>query len=156
MPITCCLSADSNRVGAAPSDNRVLIYQDVDRLLKTPTANGIYTQRCPVCVGQAAMVLGQKDFTTIDPTLKPTRTGLRNPTAVASDGVRLVVADTDSNRVLIWNTIPTQNNQPADVVVGQPDFTTSFAVESALGEIHERPARRVAAEWKAIRRRHAQ
>ena len=72
------------------------------------------------------MVLGQTDFTTIDPTLKPTRTGMRNPTAVASDGVHLIVADTDSNRVLIWNTIPTQNNQPADVVVGQPDFTTNF------------------------------
>jgi uncharacterized protein (TIGR03437 family) len=44
---------------------------------------------------------------------------------VVSDGVRLIVADTDSNRVLIWNTIPTQNNQPADVVVGQPDFTSN-------------------------------
>src|SRR5262249_23663600 len=38
------------------------------------------------------------------------------------------VADTDSNRVLIWNTIPTQNNQPADVVVGQPDFTTNTSL----------------------------
>src|SRR5689334_4423642 len=61
--------ADSNRVGAAPSDNRVLIYQDVQSLLKTPTTEWIYTQRCPVCVGQAAIVLGQPDFTTIDPTL---------------------------------------------------------------------------------------
>jgi uncharacterized protein (TIGR03437 family) len=120
--------ADSNRVGATPSANRVLIFTDVGSALKTPTAEWDYTQRCPVCVGQAAVVLGQKDFTTTDPTLKPTRNGLRNPTAVASDGVRLIVADTDSNRVLIWNTIPTQNNQPADVVVGQPDFTTSTSL----------------------------
>jgi hypothetical protein len=117
--------ADSNRLGAVPTANRVLIFPDVAGVLKTPTDEWSYNQRCPVCVGQATVVVGQKDFATIDPTIRPTRTGLRNPTAVASDGVRLVVADTDSNRVLIWNAIPTQNNQPADIVVGQPDFTTN-------------------------------
>ena len=35
----------------------------------------------------------------------------------------LAVADTDNNRVLIWLTLPRSNNQPADVVVGQADFT---------------------------------
>ena len=35
----------------------------------------------------------------------------------------IAVADTDNNRVLIWSTIPTSNGVPADVVVGQPDFT---------------------------------
>jgi uncharacterized protein (TIGR03437 family) len=120
--------ADSNHIGASPSDNRVLIFNNISDALKDPTAQWDYTQRCPVCVGQANVVLGQTNFTTIDPTLKPTRTGLRNPTAVASDGVHLVVADTDSNRVLIWNTIPTQNNQPADLVLGQPDFTTSTSL----------------------------
>ena len=117
--------ADSNRVGASPSNNRVLIYRNVSDLLPGLTAELGYDTRCPVCVGRADVVLGQKDFDTVDPTLKPTRTGLRNPTAVVSDGVRVIVADTDSNRVLIWNTIPTQNNQPADVVLGQPDFTTA-------------------------------
>jgi len=120
--------ADSNRIGATPTANRVLIFNNVSDVLKTPSDQWDYTQRCPVCVGQANVVLGQTNFTTIDPTLKPTRTGLRNPTAVASDGVRLIVADTDSNRVLIWNTIPTQNNQPADVVLGQPDFTTGTSL----------------------------
>src|SRR6476646_324089 len=40
--------ADSNRVGAPPSANRVLIFPDVGGLLKTPTAEWDYTQRCPV------------------------------------------------------------------------------------------------------------
>ncbi len=31
---------------------------------------------------------------------------------MASDGVRLAVADTDNNRVLIWNSIPVSNNRP--------------------------------------------
>ena len=40
------------------------------------------------------------------------------------DGTHLAVADTSNNRVLIWNTIPTQADQPADVVVGQKDFSS--------------------------------
>jgi hypothetical protein len=44
---------------------------------------------------------------------------------VASDGVHVVVADTNHNRVLIWNRIPTSNDAPADVVVGQPNLTST-------------------------------
>lgn len=51
------------------------------------------------------------------------RSGLNHPRAI-SDGTRLFVADADNHRVLIWNTIPTTNGAPADVVVGQPDFDT--------------------------------
>ncbi len=40
-------------------------------------------------------------------------------------GSKLFVADTQNNRILIWNSIPTKNNQPADLVLGQPDFVTS-------------------------------
>jgi hypothetical protein len=36
-----------------------------------------------------------------------------------------VVADRDNRRVLIWNTIPTTNGEPADVVVGAADFATA-------------------------------
>jgi uncharacterized protein (TIGR03437 family) len=68
-------------------------------------------------------VLGQPDFTTTTENITANQSSLRLPTAVASDGVHVVVADTNHNRVLIWNRIPTTNNTPADVVVGQPDFT---------------------------------
>jgi hypothetical protein len=44
-----------------------------------------------------------------------------NPAGVDTDGVHLAVADFSNNRVLLWNTIPTSNGQPADVVLGQPD-----------------------------------
>ncbi|MBV8732153.1 MAG: hypothetical protein JO336_20285, partial [Acidobacteriia bacterium] len=54
-----------------------------------------------------------------------TRSSLRSPVAVASDGIHVVVADTDHNRVLIWNSIPVTNDQPADVVVGQPNFQST-------------------------------
>src|SRR5947208_14421836 len=110
--------ADSNRVGASPNNHRVLLYQNVSGMLPNPTAQLTYNRKCPVCLGQATLVLGQPDFTTATENVLASRTTLRLPTAVASDGVRLVVADTNHNRVLIWNRIPFTNNQPADVVVG--------------------------------------
>jgi uncharacterized protein (TIGR03437 family) len=117
--------ADSNPVGSLPSNNRVLIYTNASSQFPLPTAPLAYTSKCPVCVGQANIVLGQPDFTTTTINTTPTASSLRNPQGVYSDGVHLVVADTDDNRVLIWNQIPTTNNQPADVVIGHPNFTTA-------------------------------
>ena len=45
------------------------------------------------------------------------------PAGVWSDGTRLVVLDNGNSRVLIWNTFPTASFTPADVVLGQADFT---------------------------------
>ena len=120
--------ADSNYVGAAPSNNRVLIYKNLSTMLPKPTDILLYHQRCPVCVGTATVVLGQPDFTTTDVVIPSSNQTLRTPTAVATDGVRLAVADTDNNRILIWNSIPSTNQAPADIVVGQPDFQTTAAV----------------------------
>jgi hypothetical protein len=50
---------------------------------------------------------------------------------VTSDGTRLIVADSGHNRVLIWNTWPTENGAPADLVVGQGSFTTGGSGLSA-------------------------
>src|SRR5438067_2276502 len=116
--------ADANRVGAAPSNHRVLLFQNLSGTLPRPTDPLFYTSKCPVCVGQATVVLGQPDFTTTTENIVASSSTLRLPTAVASDGVHVVVADTNHNRVLIWNRIPTANDQPADVVVGQQTFTT--------------------------------
>src|SRR5690349_12167537 len=59
--------------------------------------------------------------------------GLSNPYAVKlfhdqSDGgkSKLAVADWGSDRVLIWNDLPT-TNRPADVVLGQQDLMTTTA-----------------------------
>ncbi|MBS1858779.1 MAG: hypothetical protein JST11_25635 [Acidobacteria bacterium] len=116
--------ADSNRAGATPNNHRVLLYQNLSGMLPNPTAPLSYNRKCPVCLGQATVVLGQPDFTTTTENIQATQTSLRLPTAVASDGVHVVVADTNHNRVLIWNRIPMTNDAPADVVVGQPNFNT--------------------------------
>jgi len=52
---------------------------------------------------------------------------LNVPTGVATDGQVLVVADAWNHRVLIWNSIPTEMNQPADIVLGQSDFSGVLA-----------------------------
>ncbi|MGD0499847.1 MAG: hypothetical protein ABSC23_15570 [Bryobacteraceae bacterium] len=117
--------ADANRVGATPSNHRVLLFQNLSSQLPGPTDQLAQGRKCPVCLGRATLVLGQPDFTANTLSLAATSSSLRLPTAVASDGVRLVVADTDHNRVLIWNHIPASNDAPADVVIGQPDFTST-------------------------------
>jgi uncharacterized protein (TIGR03437 family) len=117
--------ADSNRVGASPTNHRVLLYQGLSGMLPSPTDALTYNRKCPACLGQATLVLGQPDFTTTTENIAASTNTLRLPTAVASDGVHVVVADTNHNRVLIWNRIPTSNNAPADVVIGQATFTTA-------------------------------
>lgn len=61
------------------------------------------------------IVLGQHDFLANDPGDGP---GQFNwPIAVATDGTHLFVADTYNGRILIWNTFPKANGQPANVVL---------------------------------------
>ncbi len=118
---------DSNRFNAVPVNNRVLIFptdvlpRATDQVNFNIPADQQYST-CFVCARTTAkVVLGQPDFNNNQVSL--TQNGFRVPTAVATDGIRLAVADTDNNRILIWNSIPTSINQNADVVVGQNDFT---------------------------------
>jgi len=117
--------ADSNRLGSTPVNNRVLIFRHISRMIppqdQPRSGTGL---RCPACGGTASTVLGQAGFTTTDPAAS--QSGMQLPTDVATDGNIVAVADTNNNRVLIWKTIPTVNNAPADVVVGQPDFTSTL------------------------------
>lgn len=106
-----------NRLIVADSgNNRVLIWNTI------PTANGV----------PADVVLGQGDFTHCQKNdenqdgisdAAPAAVTLNYPSGIWSDGTRLIVADHFNNRVLVWNTIPTSNFAPADVVLGQGDFT---------------------------------
>lgn len=115
---------DSSRVPAAPQNQRVLLFKDLQNELPGRTAELQSDSRCPLCLGTADVVLGQPDFTKSNIGL--TSTTFRTPTAVATDGRYIAVADTDNNRVLIWNSIPASNGVPADVVIGQENFTTGF------------------------------
>src|SRR5215472_9911461 len=53
--------ADSNRVGAMPTNHRVLLFKGASSMFPSAGAELAYNRKCPVCVGQASVVLGQPD-----------------------------------------------------------------------------------------------
>ena len=125
--------ADGNRLGALPVNNRVLIYNNLSGFIPQPEELLPQESACPACVGLPDTVLGQQDFDTTDSSDLPDTPGLNNPSAVHSDGIRLAVADTNNNRVLLWNTIPAVSGTDPDVVLGQSDFSGSFPETSPSG-----------------------
>ncbi len=58
------------------------------------------------------------------PDASPTSRHCYAPRHVYLDDRVLVVSDSGNHRVLIWHGLPTRDHQPADVVLGQPDFET--------------------------------
>jgi hypothetical protein len=106
----------STTIAVAVALNRIVVTDEGNH--RVMVWNGIPT----VSGANADLVLGQADFTTT--TSGTSATTMEQPAGVWTDGVRLAVADLGNNRVLIWNTFPTANGQPADLVVGQPDFVT--------------------------------
>lgn len=113
------VATDGRYFAVADTDNnRVLLWNEI-----------------PTSMDQNAdVVLGQVDFTSF-------KTGnaqvtdavsLRGPQGVWIQNNHLFVADTQNNRVLIWNTIPTQNDQAADIVLGQNNFTSNYQPSPSL------------------------
>jgi len=84
-------------------------------------------QPAPTADGPADFVLGQTDFVTGSefPYIPQTPMSMRFPYAVDIDDDTMVVADTANNRILVWDTVPTQSTTPADRVLGQPDFASN-------------------------------
>jgi hypothetical protein len=56
------------------------------------------------------------------------------PSGIWSDGQRLIVADAWNHRVLVWHQLPTVDGQPADVVIGQPDFESNEANVAGISQ----------------------
>lgn len=69
------------------------------------------------------------------PSAQPTASQLYGPRGVWFDDSRLIVADSGNHRILIWHQLPTDDGAPADVVLGQPDFT-SEGPRSAEAGLH--------------------
>lgn len=65
---------------------------------------------------------------------------LVDPVSVAFDGKRLFVGDAALHRVLVWNSLPSEDNQPADAVLGQPGFTSATLSDSPGPDTIRTPA----------------
>lgn len=72
----------------------------------------------------AAVIVGQLDADDQNNTASQIITPGANGSAVSASG-KLAVADSSSNRVLIWNTVPVASGTPADLVLGQANFTST-------------------------------
>lgn len=67
------------------------------------------------------------------PPANPTPAWMYSPRGVFVDDRCLVVADSGNHRVLIWHGIPTADEQPADVVLGQSDGVTEGRAAAGRG-----------------------
>lgn len=119
-PLTTCDASHLNHpegvavaggrlIVADTQHNRVLVWNSV------PSQSGT----------DANIVLGQADASHCSENRGSAvaANSLSAPSGVWSNGTKLIVADTGNNRVLIWDSFPTQNGEAADHVVGQPSLT---------------------------------
>lgn len=97
--------------------NRVLLFDQV------PSVNG----------APADYVVGEPNFTSSGGGLSSSLTENIDGVAFSPDGEKLIASDAGNNRVLIWNSIPTSDGEAADVVIGQPDFTSNSPNCSSTG-----------------------
>lgn len=77
----------------------------------------------------ADLVIGQRDFSSEGRNGKGEAGAatLNVPTGVAATPEILAVADAWNHRVLVWHGLPGESHRPADVVLGQADFTGTLA-----------------------------
>ncbi|HEX4951182.1 MAG TPA: hypothetical protein VFZ34_31285, partial [Blastocatellia bacterium] len=93
------IASDGKRLLLADrGNNRVLLWNSL------PTGNT-----------PPDIVIGQKDFLSYDS--GKGRDQMNWPVSVRTDGQHVIVADTNNDRVLIWNSFPTRHGQPADLVL---------------------------------------
>lgn len=100
--------------GLSSSGDAILVADRFNRRVQT------FTNLLVVDGQPATYAIGQPGLYNTEPGLSASR--FEPADCFSADG-KFFVADASANRVLIWNAVPT-GDTPADVVVGQPDFTT--------------------------------
>ncbi|MEQ1761838.1 MAG: hypothetical protein ABL984_01700, partial [Pyrinomonadaceae bacterium] len=121
-------SGESNHGKDAPTAETLFwcygVHWDGERLWVADTGNRrvLMWKGIPTRSGQAAdLILGQDDFLTRDENGgdEPDATSMRWPHGIAIWCGRLCISDAGNNRIMIWNNVPTDINQPCDSVLGQ-------------------------------------
>lgn len=124
-PEGIAVNTSNNMLAIADRDNnRVMVWTT------PPTSNGQAANR----------VLGQSGFTSGG--FGTSATALHTPRGVAYDtnSGYLYVADSDNNRVLLWTTSISGNNQAANRVIGQSSMT-SATVSATSSTTFKKPSR---------------
>ncbi len=144
---TTCMSNDDDQDGMSDSNpsSRTLnfptgVWSDGTKLVIGDESNSrilIWNSFPTENFAKADLVLGQSNFSkdaSNDDDQEgsddghPSSRTLSDPyVGIASNGKNLIVTDSGNNRVLIWNTFPTENFAKADVVLGQESFVKQTA-----------------------------
>ncbi|MEM7261925.1 MAG: NHL repeat-containing protein, partial [Planctomycetota bacterium] len=116
-------AASSNQLFVCDTgNNRVLVFDGV-----VDSTTGL------VALGNgeaASRVLGQSSLVGKDANQglsAPTSRTLSGPRGIHVSSGQVAVADTGNNRVLIWGSLPSGNNEAASTVLGQTDFVSASA-----------------------------
>lgn len=124
-------SVESNRGAAAPSAASLFwpygVHWDGARLWVADTGNRrvLMWQGLPRRNGQPAdLVLGQVGFDCRDENGggEPTAGSMRWPHALTFWKGKLCVTDAGNNRIMIWDRLPTADNESCDWLLGQSEF----------------------------------
>ena len=128
-------------VVADSSNSRVLIYK------KIPTKNG---QAPDIVLGQGNLKTCVALNNGKGSAGSANAMNFSYPAGVWTDGKRLVVTDEDENRVLIWKKFPTKNFQKADIVLGQPSFTSAVVNNNGSGSEGAPSPRNLSAPYDGV------
>lgn len=88
--------------------------------------------KCPDKDNAAAdIMIGQPNFNHEGRNGKtdPSDSTMNVPTGICAWGDGLALADAWNHRILLWKTVPTKSNQPADIILGQQNGTDVLANE---------------------------
>lgn len=128
IPTMVATSRTLNGPSGMWSDGERLIVSDADnnRVLIWNTFPSASFQPADVVLGQADFDSSTRNDDDGDGVedIAPTARTFNDPyLGIWSNGLQLILSDSSNNRVLIWNSFPTENFQPADEILGQSDFT---------------------------------
>lgn len=134
QPDTSTVTAYADRVGGidmiAAGGRLITVGDGWHRVLVLNTA-----PTAPIV--RADLVLGQPSLSTVS--RRPiSGSTLFSPRGAWTDGTRFFVADTENNRVLVWNQFPTTNGQGADFALGQPPGAGNLTSDDQTRPVAER------------------
>jgi uncharacterized repeat protein (TIGR01451 family) len=109
-PRSLVVTPDGKLFIADYGNNRVLMYNSI------PTTNS----------PEADVVIGQDDFNSNTSGNAANKMNGPWDITISTDG-KLLISDVGNNRILVFNSIPSQNGASADYVIGQEDFGISSA-----------------------------
>lgn len=114
------------------------VFYDGENIIVSDTGqNRLFIWKSPLdsIMSEPKVILGQVNHLLTGRNRKRSADAstLHYPSGVWSNGKCLIVADAWNHRVLIWHTFPTNHGQTADVVLGQPNFTSNKPNVAGVG-----------------------